>query len=187
MSVVPSNPRQDAAVDIVTPNLSLREGERVRTFFQGFIKIVVAISTLGASFTFSFVLGDIRSPILPLFDEDEIRLFLAMSWLLFMSTLAIACMSALVLSFLGDQAVAGFRTESKWQWGGFVMCGVLLTHLMAAFFCLCLVVMAYQLRVGFAGIFLTGAAWVGSMANATFRLVLYLRKIRRVTESHRAV
>jgi hypothetical protein len=141
MSVVPSKPKPPAAVDIVTQNLSLQEGKRVITFFHAYIKMVFAISTLGASFTFAFVLTDIRSPTLPFFDVEQVRLFLAMSWLLFMSTLAIATLSMLLLNFLGEQAVVGFHTESKWLWGAFSMCFVLITPI-AAFLCLCLVVMA---------------------------------------------
>jgi hypothetical protein len=167
------------APEIINNYPPTREAERVRTFFQGLFKIVVAVSTLGASFTFTFILTDIRSPNHPHFDGDQLVTFLAMSWLLFIVALIFACLFTLLLNFWGDKAMTEFYTESKWHFAGFGMSVVLLTALVGAFIYICLVITAYQLRIGIAGICFAGVVWIMCLATAIFRLVIYLSHIRK--------
>jgi hypothetical protein len=90
------------------------------------------VSTLGTSFTFTFILTDIRSPNHPHFDGDQLVSFLAMSWLLFIAALTFSCLFTLLVNFWGDKAMAEFYTESKWHFAGFGMSVVLLTALVGS-------------------------------------------------------
>lgn len=68
----------------IEEDLLLHDPQIVRTFFDGLTRIVVAISTLGAGFTFSFILSDVNPPsIISPFNAVQVRFFLAMSWFLF--------------------------------------------------------------------------------------------------------
>ncbi len=164
-----------------------RQAERVRTFFQGLFKIVVAVSTLGASFTFSLILTDIRSPSHPIFGVDQLIFFLALSWLLFIIALTMACVFTLLLNFWGDKAIEGFYTESKWHWAGFVMCVSLFSLLVGAFVYVCLVITAYQERIGITSLCFVGGVWILGITIAIVRLVVYLRHIRKGGQESNAV
>src|SRR5436305_10229504 len=59
--------------------------ENVLTWFNGLFTTVIGISTLGASITFNYVIGNSNSPATEsYFSSSEVQLFLGISWLLFL-------------------------------------------------------------------------------------------------------
>jgi hypothetical protein len=149
--------------------------EKVRSFFRGLFKIMFGISTLGTTFTYSFILGDIQTPVDGLFSDDDVRFFIAMSWFLFMSSLTFACFSSLILNFWGDEAVAEFRQKRRWHFGAFVMSVILVSTLIGAIVFLDLVVMAYELRIGIAGLIGAGCVSISAVVMAMIVLRVHLR------------
>lgn len=126
------------------------------TYFQGYFKIIIGVTTFGGSVTFSIILADLpsESNIPPTIVRD----FVAISWLLFIVGLAEACIFTALLNFYGKH----IRTEwgvsenhTKWAWLATVVSTVLSFPLMGAFIFMSLAVMAFTKRVGISGLVIT--------------------------------
>jgi hypothetical protein len=159
--------------------MTRHSGASVTTFFHGLFQTILAISTLGASITFNYVLSNSRdsnSPTPPPadhFDANTVQLFLAVSWLLFLLDLAFAALGSTLLTF--------FRRHWEEDWNGVrgetsqvtvqlyaVAASTIMGGLtIAAFVMLCLVVVAYQATIGwialgftsFFGLVIVGGIW----------------------------
>ena len=85
--------------------------ESVSAWFNGFFTTVIGISTLGASITFNYVISNPNSPVNgSYFNRDEVQLFLGISWLLFLLSLASASVGSTMLTF--------FKDHWKKDWNG---------------------------------------------------------------------
>lgn len=174
-------------VDTAGYGPEMRHAERDRVFFQGFLKIMIAIATLGFSVTFSFILTDIHPPKSSCFANDQLVFFLAMSWLLYTVTFAFACLVSLFLNLWEYKAMAEIYTESKWYWAGFGVTVLLCMSLEGAFMFISLVIMAYEFYIGIIGVCLAGGMWILCLVIGIFRLIVYLRYIKRCRESSNVV
>ena len=138
--------------------------ESVSAWFSGLFTTVIAISTLGASITFNFVIGNNSTPVKnSYFEAGEVQLFLGISWLLFLLALAFASLGTTILTF--------FKEHWKKDWNGehgrtsqrdvqlYATCttALLAGLVIAAFLFLCLVVTAYLPVVGWASLGFTAA------------------------------
>src|SRR5437762_6912267 len=94
-------------------NQSFRDPKVLRIFYDGFAKIVIAISTLGVGFTFSFILTDVYPPNATL-RPDQIRFFMTMTWLLFLVALAFAIHVQLLVNFFGNYVVQNWKQHRGW-------------------------------------------------------------------------
>lgn len=147
--------------------MSKHSGKSVVTFFNGLFQTIIAISTLGTSVTFSFILSantELSNPN-AYYDQAQVSTFLAISWLLFLLGLAFASLGSTLLTF--------FRAHWERDWDGdhgrqsqfevqsyAVLASTLLGGLIiAAFVFLCLVVVAYSPVVGWIALAFTG--WFG--------------------------
>lgn len=141
--------------------MAKHSGASVTTFFHGVFQTILAISTLGASITFNYVLSNSNSSNSPTplptsgrFSADTVQLFLATSWLLFLLALAFAALGSTLLTF--------FRRHWEEDWDGkrgstsqvtvqiyAVTASTVMGSLtVGAFVMLCLVVVAYQSTIG---------------------------------------
>lgn len=142
--------------------------ESVSAWFSGLFTTVIGVSTLGASITFNYVISNSNIPAKDsYFNRNEIQLFLGISWLLFLLSLASACLASTILTF--------FKDHWKKDWNGehgktsqrdvqlyATFATALLTGLVtSAFVFLCLVVTAYSPVIG----------WVALGFTAVFGLV----------------
>ncbi|KAK6368485.1 hypothetical protein LTR64_006639 [Lithohypha guttulata] len=142
-------------------------GKSVTTFFTGLFQTIIAISTLGTSVTFSFILSantDLSNPA-AYYSQAQVQTFLAISWLLFLLALAFASLGSTLLTF--------FRAHWERDWDGqhgkhsqfevqayaVLISGLVGGLVVAAFIFLCLVVVAYSPVVGWIALSFTG--WFG--------------------------
>jgi len=65
-------------------------------YVEGFLQIQIGIATLGASITFALILTPLNPPPAP-YDSETVQTLLAVSWLLFVVGLLLACIAASVL------------------------------------------------------------------------------------------
>ena len=88
--------------------MTKHSGVSVCTWLTGLFQVVVAISTLGASITFSYVIGRIKEPVTTVggkhrrWGHDEVQLFLGICWLLFLLGIAFAALASTLLTFFRD-------------------------------------------------------------------------------------
>lgn len=136
------------------------------------------IATLGAGFVFSTILSDIPEPV-SVFSLARIRFFLAVSLLLFMWALALACIIPLILLFVGRELDEIWRKDTKLTVGSFVMCIIILSMLITAFIFIGLVIMAYEFWVGIVGIGSAGFVWTMSIILGMIELYRELKVKRR--------
>ena len=145
-------PVSPAATSTVIPGPN--PGERLASYFDNFFKTIVAISTLGASLTFTKIA---QNPVEPWIDygigTDSIQFYLAISWMLFLFSLVITSALASLLSLYRPQAVEAFATRvHKWKkrvmWAATATSLVLIVLVFASFIFLSLVVVAYVGPVG---------------------------------------
>ncbi|EXJ83455.1 hypothetical protein A1O1_07078 [Capronia coronata CBS 617.96] len=137
--------------------MSKHSGAAVSTFFNGLFTTIIGIATLGASITFSYVLSNntsIPPSRSPSFDSQQIQLFLAISWLLFLLALAFASLGSTLLTFFKTHWTAdwdGINGKTS-QWSVQVYAvfasGLLGALTVGAFVLLCLVVVAYSAVIG---------------------------------------
>jgi hypothetical protein len=132
-------------------------GSSVATFFSGLFKTVIGIATLGTSVTFSYVLSNNTSSprsANPVFNVDQIQLFLSISWLLFLVALASASLGSTILTFFTEHwtadwdGVNGKTSQFEVQMYAVFAAGVMGVLIIGAFVMLCLVVVAYSAIVG---------------------------------------
>ena len=146
-------------------------GERLSDYFDNFFKTVTAVSTLGASITFSKI---VQTPVTPWVDygisKETIQNNLSLSWLFFVLDLAITSFAASALSLYRLQAVQYFGTSDSRErrivmWWAALTTTVLLSLLIAAFIFLGLVVAAYSGPIGWFAVAFT--AFYGAICLAT--------------------
>ncbi|RMZ78295.1 hypothetical protein DV737_g3943, partial [Chaetothyriales sp. CBS 132003] len=163
-------------------------GASVVTFFTGLFQTILGIATLGASVSFSYVLSNTQQPtvINANFTMQQVPLFLAVSWLLFLLALAFASLGSTLLTFFnkpwqkdwdGLQGPARQLRVQIYAVGASALMGTLI---IAAFCLLCLVVAAYTpivgwIALGFTALFaiiiciaiINQIPWIGHRARAT--------------------
>jgi hypothetical protein len=143
----------------VTPHNGPTYGEGAAKFFEGFFPSVVAISTLGASITFTVIISSLPEP-KQTFAEESVRIFLAIAWLLFILGLALGTFLGSVMIFHRDGVRKGFELDSqstRIRWWGIMAILVLLMIIIGSFLFLSLVVAAYVKVVGWIAVGCTSA------------------------------
>ena len=158
-------------------------GESVATWFNGLFTTVIGISTLGASITFSYVIGTINPPPSTssssgsrrLFGITEVQLFLGISWLLFLLALAFASLGSTILTFFKDHwkedwdGLNGKTSQRSVQMYATFSTGLLGGLLIAAFIFLCLVVTAYSPVIGWLALGFTALFGFGILASVVIQ------------------
>ncbi|KIW19232.1 hypothetical protein PV08_03526 [Exophiala spinifera] len=144
--------------------ITRHRGSSVSTFFNGLFSTAIAITTLGASITFSYVLSNGTAPPTsksPAFSQYQVQQFLAISWLLFLLALAFASLGSTLLTFFKNHWIAdwdganGETSQVTVQLYAVVASGLLGGLIIGAFALLCLVVMAFSAGVGWAALSFT--------------------------------
>lgn len=91
-------------------------GERLADFFHGMFKTVAAISTLGASLTFSKVVSNPTEPwVYHGLSGAEIQTYVADAFVCFTLNLFLTTLAASALSYYQPQAIRYFSTEESHQ------------------------------------------------------------------------
>jgi len=153
--------------------MAKHSGASVSTFFNGLFTTTIGIATLGASITFSYVLSNNTSPLTstnPTFGQEQVQEFLAISWLLFLLTLAFASLGSTLLTFFKNHWAADWDgingKTSQWsvQMYAVFASGLLGCLIITAFILLCLVVVAHSPAVG----------WVALGFTAFFGVIILL-------------
>lgn len=138
--------------------------ENVSAWFNGFFTTVIGIATLGASITFSYVIGATTTP--PeknRFGAGEVQLFLSISWLFFLLALAFASLGSTTLTFFKDHwkkdwnGEHGPKSQRDVQLYATFSTAILGALVVAAFTFLCLVVVAYSPIIGWLSLGFTSA------------------------------
>lgn len=153
-------------LDEIRP-MAKHSGKSVVTFFTGLFQTMIAISTLGASVTFSFILTSTTEMGSPsaYYHQSQVATFLAISWLLFLLNLAFASLGSTLLTFFKAHWIRdwdgehGKRSQLEVQFYAVLTSGVLGGLIVGAFIFLCLVVVAYSPVVGW--IALAFICWFG--------------------------
>lgn len=147
--------------------MAKHSGRSVVTFFTGLFQTMIAISTLGTSVTFSFILTsntELGNPS-GYYKQSQVATFLAISWLLFLLNLAFASLGSTLLTFFKAHWVRdwdgehGARSQLEVQFYAVLISGLLGGLIVGAFIFLCLVVVAYSPIVGWIALAFTG--WFG--------------------------
>lgn len=147
--------------------MAKHSGKSVVTFFTGLFQTMIAISTLGTSVTFSFILTGNTQLSNPTgyYGEGQVVTFLAVSWLLFLLNLAFASLGSTLLTFFKAHWVRdwdgehGRRSQLEVQLYAVLVSGLLGGLIVGAFVFLCLVVVAYSPIVGWIALGFT--SWFG--------------------------
>ncbi|KUJ17876.1 uncharacterized protein LY89DRAFT_668092 [Mollisia scopiformis] len=141
-------------------------GERLATFFDNLFKTITAISTLGASLTFSKI---VQTPVAPWVDygisKDTAQTYLGLSWLVFVINLGIVSFATAALSLWRYAAIEWFGTEDSQKrrtvmWYATFVSMVLFALIIVAFIFLGLVIAAYAGPVGWSAIGFTTLAGI---------------------------
>ncbi|KAJ4264285.1 hypothetical protein NW762_005481 [Fusarium torreyae] len=129
------------------PNSHKDNGDDLE-FFRFFVVTMIAISVFGAS-TFAVIMGEMTDPAdiweSPTFTLKTVRLFLAVSWLAFAMSIALAGYSGSVIALM-RQKEKGEVTEQiikKWTPAGFVVSVALHLLIVTGFFFMSLSLVAY--------------------------------------------
>lgn len=158
--------------------MAKHSGSSVSTFFNGLFTTIMGIATLGASITFSYVLSNNTSTPRgknPTFTVDQIQLFLAISWLLFLLAVAFASLGSTLLTFFKSHWIAdwdglnGRTSQCSVQMYAVFASGLMGALIIGAFMLLCLVVVAYSTIVG----------WVALGFTAFFGVIILLAVINQ--------
>jgi hypothetical protein len=138
--------------------------ESVFTWFNGLFTTVIGISTLGASITFNYVIGNSNRPATEsYFSPREVQLFLGISWLLFLLSLVSASLGSTILTFFKDHwkkdwnGEHGKTSQRDVQLYATFATALLAGLIISAFMFLCLVVTAYSPVVGWIALAFTAA------------------------------
>lgn len=118
--------------------------------FRFFVVTMIAISVFGAS-TFAVIMGemtdpaDIWAPESPTFTLKTVRLFLAMSWLAFAVSIAVAGYSGSFLALMQQKAGGEIdkHTMKKWAPAGLIVSAALHILIVTGFFFMSLSLVAY--------------------------------------------
>ncbi|KPI37409.1 uncharacterized protein AB675_10317 [Cyphellophora attinorum] len=136
--------------------LGAHSGASVVAFFSGLFQTILAISTLGASVTFNFVLSNAPGDSQPnsTFSQATVQLFLSLSWLLYILALAVAATGSTLLTFFKSHwqqdwdGVKGRTSQVTVHWYAVSISALMGMLVIGAFVLLCLVVVAYSKVVG---------------------------------------
>jgi len=149
-------------------NISDEPGAKVADWFNSLFTVIVALSTLGASVTFSYVVSGIRTPTgsHPTFSTKKYETFMAISWLLFMLDLAVSTLFSTLLTFFKDDAVPDWGSSNLQkrmfiQWSATLATALLYGLTIIAFIFLGLVITAYSAVVGWIAVAFTAAFGLG--------------------------
>lgn len=137
-------------------------GERVIEGFKEISSLVVVISTVGAGFMFSSILGEIKPPA-STFGVDRVRLFLVLSWGSFMLALGLASFLTLLLIFNSIEVAGQWGKGNKWPVATFIVCLVMLTSIVVAGIFLLCIILAYEFWVGIVGFSVGAVVFGGSV------------------------
>ena len=177
--------------------MAVHSGASVATFFNGLFQTILAIGTLGASITFNYVLSNaspsdggsntLDAPTtsgLPIFSAATVQLFLSVSWLLFLLSLAFASLGQTLLTFFRAHwqrdwdGLHGRTSQMEVQWYAVLAAVVMGGLVVGAFTLLCLVVVAYSPVVGWIALGFTGFFGL-IIVVAIFNQVPWSRKPKR--------
>ncbi|KAH7232428.1 hypothetical protein B0J15DRAFT_367069, partial [Fusarium solani] len=135
--------------------------ELVLRWWYEFLRHTITVSIFGGSITLTVVVQQIQDPAElnqdSRFHHETVRILLTVAWLLFVSALALALVSSLLLPFDHEAVTGAFR-------GGTISTRVILFHilsfllcavLLGAFIVLSLCVVAYVEIVGWIGFAVT--------------------------------
>lgn len=164
--------------------MAKHSGASVTTFFNGLFQTILAISTLGASITFNYVLSNNQQtnptetplPNTRAFSVDQVQLFLAISWLLFLLALAFAALGSTLLTFFKRHweedwdGLHGKTSQTTVQIYAVFASSVVGGLVIGAFILLCLVVVAYSAVVG----------WIALGFASFFGLVMLVSIVNQV-------
>ncbi|ERF75677.1 hypothetical protein EPUS_08631 [Endocarpon pusillum Z07020] len=155
---------KDSCLPRIKP-ITKHSGISVSSWFKAFFQIVIALSTLGASVSFNFILSDIKEPKF-MWSKPQIQVYLSISWLLFLLALAFASLASTLLNFFQGHAVRDWdgddpRRKRVLQYYATLTCLVLYGLVIAAFAVMGLVVMAYSFVVGWVAVGFTAMFGIG--------------------------
>jgi hypothetical protein len=148
-------------------SITRHSGLSVAVWFKAFFQIVIALSTLGASVTFNYILSEVKDPKF-LWSKPQIQVYLSISWLFFLLALAFASLASTLLNFFQGHAVRDWDGENRQrkrvlQYYVTVTCLVLYGLVIAAFVVMGLVVVAYSFVVGWVTIGFTAIFGIGGL------------------------
>ncbi|RGP71805.1 hypothetical protein FSPOR_3171 [Fusarium sporotrichioides] len=129
------------------PGSQKKNGDELE-FFRFFVVTMIAISVFGAS-TFAVIMGEMTDPAeiweSPAFTLKTVRLFLAISWLSFAMSIALAGYSGSVLALMRQKAKGEVDEETikKWTPAGLVVSVALHLLIVTGFFFMSLSLVAY--------------------------------------------
>lgn len=148
-------------------SITKHSGFSVATWFKAFFQIVIALSTLGTSVTFNYVLSDVKEPKY-LWTKPQIQVYLSISWVLFLLALAFASLASTLLNFFQGHAVRDWdgddRKRKRILQSYATITSLLLYGLViAAFTVIGVVVTAYSFVVGWVAVGFTAVFGVGGL------------------------
>ncbi|KAK7408547.1 hypothetical protein QQX98_009308 [Neonectria punicea] len=168
-----------ASTSIVMPNPVESSIEE----FKMFISFVFSVSIFGAS-TFAVVVGqmtdpaDLWKPDAPPFALSTVRTFLAIAWLCFILSIAVAGYSSSLLTIRRHQA-GGVYDETwgkKWDVIGILASAMLHLLLVTAFLFLSLSMVPYANAVGWVAVGFSCLAYVFVMGLTIYQFWSHLRR-----------
>ncbi|RBR20105.1 uncharacterized protein FIESC28_05384 [Fusarium coffeatum] len=134
-------------------------------FFRFFVVTMIAISVFGAS-TFAVILGEMTDPAdiweSPIFSLKTVRLFLAVSWLSFAMSIALAGYSGSVLALMRQKKKGDLdeATIKKWTPAGLVVSVALHLLIVTGFFFISLSLVAYVGPFGWVIVSVSGIMYI---------------------------
>jgi hypothetical protein len=159
-------------------SITKHSGLSVAAWFKAFFQIVIALSTLGASVSFNFILSDIKEPRF-LWAKAQISVYLSVSWVLFLLALAFASLASTLLNFFQAHAVRDWDGENKrrrlvLQYYATLTCLLLYGLVIAAFVFIGLVVTAYSFVVGWVAVGFTAMFGIGGLLSTVMQSPLIM-------------
>lgn len=146
------------------PNSHKSNGDDLE-FFRFFVVTMIAISVFGAS-TFAVIMGEMTDPAdiweSPTFTLKTVRLFLAVSWLAFAMSIALAGYSGSVLALMRQKAKGEVTEETikKWIPAGLVVSVALHLLIVTGFFFMSLSLVAYVGSFGWVIVSVSGLMYL---------------------------
>lgn len=134
-------------------------------FFRFFVVTMIAISVFGAS-TFAVIMGEMTDPAdiweSPIFTLKTVRLFLAISWLSFAMSIALAGYSGSVLALMRQMQKGDLdeATIKKWTPAGLVVSVALHLLIVTGFFFISLSLVAYVGPFGWVIVSVSGIMYI---------------------------
>ncbi|KAH7022297.1 hypothetical protein EDB80DRAFT_877853 [Ilyonectria destructans] len=150
--------------------------------FKMFISLVFSVSIFGAS-TFAVVVGqmtdpaDIWKPNPPPFTLSTIRNFIAIAWLCFVLSIAVAGYSSSLLTIQRDRVRGDYDDwAKKWESIGILASTVLHLLLVTAFLFLSLSIVPYACAVGWVAVGFSGIACVFVISLSGYQFWTHLNR-----------